>query len=449
MIPTATGFAFAVIFFLAGSKVCFADDRPVTKTDGATTVTFNKDIAPLVFKHCAVCHRPGEVAPFSLLTYADAKKRAKQLQTVTSDRFMPPWKSVAGHGSFVGERRLSAEEIALIARWVKEGASEGAAVDLPAPPKFRDGWQLGKPDIIVKMPAEYKVPADGHDIYRNFVFTLDIPKGKYIKAAEYRPSNRRVVHHALLAADVTGRARKEQTDPAEGFKGSGNLPGQILPGTMGTWTPGRDAMPLPDGFSLPWKPGADLVLQLHLHPSGKPEVEQSSIGFYLTDQPPQRSMVDLLLVDKKIDIPPGEKSYHTQDELTLPIDMETLGVFPHMHLLGREIKITAYPPQGKPFSLLLINDWDFNWQTFYQYAEPMKLTAGTRIVLEATHDNSAGNIRNPKQPPERVVWGEETSNEMTVAILQLVPAQESEFPKLATSLRKRMLGAIVAQPRNR
>ncbi len=439
MIRTATGFAFAITFFLAGFNTCLADDT--------APVTFNKQIAPLVFKHCVVCHRPGEVAPFSLLTYADVKKRAKQLQTVTTERFMPPWKSVAEHGSFAGERRLTAEEIALIALWVKQGAPEGIAEDLPTPPKFRDGWQLGKPDIVVKLSAEYKIPADGHDIYRNFVFSLDIPKGKYIKAAEYRPSNRRVVHHALLAVDVTGQARKQQTDPADGFKGSGNLPGQIFPGSMGTWTPGRDPSPLPDGLSMPWKPGADLVLQLHLHPSGKPEVEQSSIGFYLTDQPPQKSMVDLLLVDKKIDIPPGERSYRTRDEFTLPIDMETLGVFPHMHLLGREIKITAHPPEGKSFSLLWINDWDFNWQTFYQYAAPVKLVAGTRIVLEAIHDNSAGNIHNPKQPPERVVWGEETTNEMTVAILQLVPTREADFPKLSTTLRKRMLGTITATPR--
>ena len=441
---TAAGFGFAVALFLVGFDTCAAHGQPVAAGDDTSPVTFTKDIAPLLFKHCVTCHRPGEVAPFSLLTYAAANKRAKQLQTVTSERFMPPWKSVAGHDPFVGERRLTAEEIALIARWVKQGAPEGTPEDLPAPPRFPEGWQLGEPDIIVKMPAPYNIPADGPDIYRNFVFALDIPKGKYIKAAEYRPSNRRVVHHALLAVDVTGQARKQQTDPAEGFKGSGNIPGQIFPGSMGTWTPGRDPLPLPDGLSMPWKPGADLVLQLHLHPSGKPEEEQSSIGLYLTDQPPRRSMVDLLLIDKKIDIPPGERSYHTRDEFTLPIDMETLGVFPHMHLIGKEIKVTAYPPDGEPLSLLRIDDWDFNWQTFYQFAAPVKLAAGTRIVLDATHDNSADNIHNPSQPPERVTWGEETRNEMTVAIVQLVPMREAEFPKLAATLRRRMLGTIVA-----
>jgi mono/diheme cytochrome c family protein len=444
---TVASFAIAAAWLVAGihARVAGQPSAP----DGAAPVTFNKRIAPLLFKNCAVCHRPGEVAPFSLLTYNDAKKRAKELATVAAERFMPPWKSTAGHSRFVGERRLTDQEIALLAQWVRQGAPEGSPADLPAPPKYPEGWQLGKPDIVVTMAAPYKISADGPDIYRNFVFALDIPKGKYLKAAEYHPSNRRVVHHALLAIDMGGRARKQQVDPADGFKGSGNVPGQLFPGSTGIWTPGRDPMPLPEGLSMPWRSGTDFVLQLHLHPSGKPEVEQSSIGFYLTDQPPRRSMADLLLVDKKIAIPPGERAYHTRDELTLPIDVEVLGLFPHMHLIGKAIKVTAHPPQGEPVALLRIDDWDFNWQTFYQCAEPVKLAAGTRIVLEATHDNSADNIRNPNQPPQRMVWGEETSNEMTVAIIQVVPAKEADFPNLLSGIRRRLLGVVSASPSGR
>ena len=414
------------------------------KAEEVTPVTFNKHVAPVLFKHCAVCHRPGEVAPFPLLTYADAAKRAEQLQLVTAQRFMPPWKSVAGHGTFVGERRLNADEIAIIANWVKQGTAEGEPGELPPSPAFPEGWQLGKPDIVIQMPGEYTVPADGPDVYRNFVFKLDIPKGKYIKGAEYHPSNRRVVHHALLAVDVRGEARKKQIDPMMGFNGSGNIPGELFPGSMGTWTPGRDPMPLQDGLSMPWNPNADLILQLHLHPSGKAEVEQSEIGFYLTDEPPRRSMVDLLLIDQKIDIAPGTKEYHTRDEFILPIAMEARGIFPHMHMIGREIKLTAQPPEGEPFSLLWINDWDFNWQTFYESAAPVTLPAGTRIILEAMHDNSAENIRNPNHPPKQVVWGEETTNEMSLAFLQVVPVNEADFPLLAKKLRKRMLGTINA-----
>lgn len=406
-------------------------------------VTFNKDIAPLVFENCAACHHPGEVAPFSLLSFSDVKKRAKQIVQVTGERFMPPWKSLEGHGSFVDERRLTKDQIALIARWVEQGAIEGNADDLPPAPQFKEGWKLGEPDIVITMPEAYAIPADGPDIYRNFVFDLEIPAGKYIKAAEYLPQNRRVVHHAVLAMDNDGRARKDdEADPTPGYPGSLNLPGQLFPGSLAAWTPGRDALPLPEGLSLPWQAGAGLILQLHLHPSGKPESEQSSVGLYLTDDPPQRSMVDLVLIDQKIDIPPGEQAYRTQDDYTLPIDMEAYGLFPHMHMIGKEIKIMAYPPEGEPFSLLWINDWDFNWQNFYQYAEPVKLAAGTRLVLEAVHDNSAENIRNPSVPPQRVTWGEQTTDEMSAAILQLVPVREGELSKLE---RRRVLGGITAE----
>jgi len=439
-------FAFAAVV-LFGMSARGAETPMPPASSGDATVTFNKHIAPLLFQHCAACHRPDEVAPFSLLTYEDARRRAKQLHVVTSQRFMPPWKSVAGHGSFVGERRLTDDEIALLERWAEQGAPEGDPKDLPPAPKFPEDWQLGQPDIVLTMPEAYEIPADGPDIYRNFVLKLELPPGKYLKAAEFRPANRRVVHHAVLAIDPTGNCRKQdEAEPEPGFKGGLNLPGQVLPGSMGVWTPGRDPLPLPDGLSMPWAAGADLVLQLHFHPSGKPESDRSSIGLFLTEEPPRKSMVDLIMIDRKIDIPPGERTYRTQDELTLPIDVDLLGVFPHMHLIGRDFKLTAHPPSGDAFPLLWINDWDFNWQSFYQYATPMKLPAGTRIVLEATHDNSADNVRNPSQPPERVVWGEQTTNEMTVAILQMVPQQGTELPKLIGAQRQRLLSIIQAQP---
>jgi mono/diheme cytochrome c family protein len=408
-------------------------------------VTFNKHIAPLVFHHCAACHRAGEVAPFELLSYADVKRRARQIAQVTAERYMPPWKSVEGHGRFVGERRLSKEEINLLARWVEQGASEGDAPDLPPAPKFSDGWKLGQPDIVLTMSEPYAVPAEGPDIYRNFVLAVIVPRGKYIKAAEYRPSNRRVVHHAALAMDATANSRKQdEADPLPGFKGSLSIPGQLFPGSLSAWAPGRDPLPLPDGLSLPWKAGADLLLQIHLHPSGKPEQEQSSVGLYLTDEPPRRSMVDVALIERKIDIPAGKPAYRTRDELTLPIEMEAFGIFPHMHMIGREMKVTACPPGCDPFSLLWINDWDFNWQSFYQYEPPVTLPAGTRLVMEALHDNSADNIHNPSNPPQRVTWGEQTTNEMSVALLQLVPAHEADLEKMVTAHGRRIIGGISA-----
>jgi hypothetical protein len=411
----------------------------------AERLTFNKHIAPLVFERCAGCHHPGEVAPFPLLSYSDVHKRAKQIVQVTGDRFMPPWKPVAGHGQFLDERRLSKDEIGLIARWVEQGAAEGEARDLPAAPKFDNDWKLGPPDIILTMPEPFQVAAEGPDIYRNFVLPLSVPEGKYIKALEYRPSNRRVVHHALCATDFTGNSRKaDEADPLPGYKGSLNIPGILFPGSLSAWTPGRDPMPLPEGISMPWKKGADLVMQLHLHPSGKPEVEQSSLGFYLTDEAPRRSMVDAGMMDRKIDIPPGERAFKTHDNFTVPVEMQVVGIFPHMHLIGHEMKVTAYPPGGEPFSLIWIDDWDFNWQGYYQYAEPVTLPAGTRVAMDGVHDNSAENFRNPSNPPARVTHGEQTTDEMSAVLIQLVPTREGELDKMMAANKKRIFSSIVA-----
>jgi hypothetical protein len=417
-----------------------ADSPPLTPTP-----SFNRDIAPIVFEHCASCHRPGEVAPFSLLNYSDVKKRTRQIAQVTSSRFMPPWKGVEGHGQFVGERRLSPEQIELIGRWLMQGAVEGDPRDLPPAPQFHDSWTLGQPDIVIQMLEPFSIPADGPDVYRNFLLNLEIPAGKFIKALEYRPSNRRVVHHALFASDASGKARKDDAaDPLPGFQGSLNIPGRLFPGSMSAWAPGREARPLPEGISMPWKNGTDFLLQLHLHPSGKPEIEQSSIGFFLTDEPPRRSMVDVMMLDKNIDIAPGEADYRTRDELTVPVEMEVLALFPHMHLLGRDFRITAFPPSADPFSLIWINDWDFNWQSLYQCNPPVRLAAGTKLVLEAIHDNSAANFRNPNNPPQRITFGEQTSNEMTAALIQFVPVHESDLAKMLETNKRRIVSSIIA-----
>jgi hypothetical protein len=445
MKPPFPTLALVVALWFAGRGFRFAQAEPASTGTESEPVTFNRHIAPILFRRCVACHRPGEVAPFSLLTYSDSKKRAAALEEVTSQHVMPPWKSVDEPGRFLGEGRLTESEIELFSRWANQGAPEGVTGDLPNPPRFTEGWKLGQPDLVLTMPEAFRIPAEGRDIYRNFVFQLQIPLGKYIKAVEFRPSNRRLVHHAQLCLDTTRRARvRDDTDPLPGYDGSGKPPGQLFPGSLATWTPGRDPLPLPEGMSMPWPDGADLVVQLHLHPNGKPETEQSSIGFYFTDQPPRRSMADILLLDMKIDIPPGEPSYRTWSQIILPIDVEVIGAFPHMHLLGREFKLTAYPQEGKPVPMLWIRDWDFNWQVYYQYTVPLKLTAGTRVVMEAVHDNSAGNIHNPNHPPRRVTGGEETTDEMSVAFLQVMPVREEDFPNLGLERRGFQLGVIRA-----
>lgn len=438
------GLSLWVALLVAGSPLL--GEQPVrlvsAKTDDSGPVTFNRQIAPLVFEHCSGCHRPGEVAPFPLLTYDDVAKRAELLADVMKQRYMPPWKPVPGHGEFRGARQLTDDEIELMTRWIDGGLPEGEAGDLPSRPQWVDGWQLGEPDLIVSMPEPFEVPAEGSDIYRNFILPLDIPEGKYIRAVEFRPSNPRVVHHALMALDRRGEARKlESQDPGPGFTRF-TIPGQLFAGSMAVWTPGMEPNPLPDGLSMPWHRGADFILQLHLHPSGKPEVEQSRVGIFLTDEPPRQSMLDLILIDRNIDIPPGEKEYRTQDSLVIPEDVEIFGIFPHMHVLGRDFRVTATLPDGETLPLLWINDWDFNWQNYYQYQQPVRLPKGTKLTMECVHDNSADNPRNPRQPPRRVTWGEGTFDEMSIAFLQVVPVQEEDLGKIHQHLQGRIIGGF-------
>lgn len=383
--------------------------------------TFNKDVAPILFARCSSCHRPGEVAPFPLLTYSDAKKRVAQIVRVTRSRYMPPWKAEPTV-DFIGARYLSDKQLDVIKRWAEGGASEGNAADLPQPPQFIDGWQLGPPDLVVMMPKPFTVPAEGPDLYRNFVVPIKFPAGKYLKGVEYRPGNRRVVHHAVLST-VTGTARL--TDRGGGVESGLSPLGTVLPGSVGIWAPGKDPVSLPSDLSLPWPTDAQLVLQLHLHPSGKPEVEQSSIGFYFTDHPPRTRITTLTILNKAVDIEAGDGDHHITQSMILPYDLVVIGEFPHMHLLGKTVSAQATLPGGKTVPLLSIKDWDFNWQTYYQFAHPLRLPKGTRINVEWTYDNSAKNPRNPSDPPRRVTYGEQTTNEMAVMVMEVASLGES------------------------
>jgi hypothetical protein len=408
--------------------------------------TYCRDIAPVLNANCVACHRPGEVAPFPLLTYKDVRKRGKLIAEIVKARIMPPWKPVPGYGEFVGARRLTDDQVELIQKWVKAGMPEGNQKDLPEPAKFASGWQLGTPDIIVTMPEPYQLPAKGDDVLRNFVLPLEVPEGKYIRAIEFRPSNRRVVHHVVLTMDTTRSARKrDEADPGPGFT-QVSVPAKMLPGTLAIWTPGWEPVALPEGFSLPWPKGADLVVQLHLSISGKPEAEQSAIGIHLTDKPPSKSMIDLLLETRQIDIPPGEKAYHTRDSLILPAEVDVFGLFPHMHRLGKEIRVTARLPGGEEKVLLWINDWNFNWQTYYQNLHPVRLPANTELVMECVHDNSADNPNNPSLTPQRVRWGEQTRDEMSDVVIQVLPIHESDLAAFRPSLRLKVIGGIKANP---
>lgn len=427
----------AVAALLVMAPALRAKDASPTKG-----ITFNKHIAPILWTHCATCHRPGEVGPFSLLTYEDAAKRADFLAEVTESHRMPPWKPEPNFGKFRDERRLSDREIELIANWAKTGAPRGAAKDLPKPPEFADGWQLGEPEIVLKMPEPFAVPADGRDIYRCFVIPIPIDKNRVVSAVEFRPGNRKVVHHAIMFLDANGQARKlDGKDGKSGFETFGG-PGILPTGGLGGWAPGMMPRFLPDGMVKYLRKGSDLVLQIHYHPSGKPETDQSVVGLHFSKQPIKKIVTGIAVVQTKLEIPAGESHVEVNAESSeLPVNVHVMGVSPHMHNLGREFKVTAsVPDRADEVPLIWIKDWDFNWQGAYQFERPIDLPKGSKIKVQAVYDNSAGNPKNPNNPPKVVRWGEQTTDEMCLCGVQVFTDKLSELTQIA-SMRNHELAA--------
>lgn len=401
--------------------------------------TFAKDVAPILFDNCVSCHRPNEVAPFTLTTYDDARKRAKTIAKVTEDRFMPPWKAVEGHGEFVGARRLKEDQIKTLRAWADAGAPEGDAKLTPPLPKFPEGWQLGEPDLIVSMPETFTIPAEGRDVYRCFVLPLNVDEDKYVQAVEFRPGNRKVVHHALFFLDTTGTARElDAKESGPGYTRMGG-PGFLPTGALGGWAPGYMPHWLPDGVARRIKKGSDLVLQVHFHPSGKEEADRSTIGIYYAKQPPKKLLASIPRAIRKFELPAGDAEVKLHDERALPLAADLIGITPHAHLLCKEIKVDAKTPDGKSQPLIWINDWDFNWQGEYQYAKPVHLPAGTKISMDFRYDNSAKNPAQPSAPPRAVRWGEQTTDEMAIVFFQVLvdPATEEWFRQLAGGNRAR------------
>jgi tetratricopeptide (TPR) repeat protein len=383
---------------------------------------FTRDVAPIIYRQCTGCHRPQGAGPFDLLTYEDARKRARQLVEVTRSGFMPPWQPEAGYGEFVGERRLSDDEMATIRRWVAVGAPEGPADELPAPPRFPDGWQLGKPDLVLNLPEPYVLPAEGSDVIRNFVLSIPVSEPRWVGAVELRPGNKKIVHHAILNIDHTRVSRQlDQQDPEPGFGGMDMGFSESPGGHTVIWAPG--SVPFEGRGEMAWRlePGTDLVLQLHMLPTGKPESLALAIGLHFTEQPPTIRPMELMLRNDAIDIPPGMDDYVLQDSLILPAPVDLLAICPHAHYLGRQLQAYAILPDLTRRWLIRIDDWDFNWQDLYYYREPIELPAGTTLVMRYTYDNSADNPSNPHHPPRRVVGGNDSSNEMANLLLQVRP----------------------------
>jgi hypothetical protein len=425
--------------FLLLAAVCTASEP------GPAKVTFSEHIAPLLYESCTACHRPGEIAPFSLLTYADAKKRAKQIAEITSDRTMPPWHADRDNPPFQHDRSLDEKQIALFAEWQRQGAVEGDPTKAPPIPRYTEGWAMGTPDLVIKMPQAYEIPADGRDTYRNFVIPLNFEEDKWISGIELRPSAPSVVHHVLLFLDMDGAAlRRDARDPKPGYSGFVSIGLTYMTG----WAPGAGPLVLPPDLAWKIPKGANLVLQTHISPQGKPETEQTSIGLRFAKEPPERTYTTIQLppqfgVLNGIHIPAGQKDYTLRDSFVLPIDCEAFAIGAHAHFLGKSMTMTATLPDGTRKPLLKVTKWDFAWQEQYVYKDRIPLPKGTRLDTEVVWDNSAENPQNPSKPPVPVNWGIASKDEMGSVTVGVVPRKNEDIETLRLSLTEHIADLMI------
>jgi Redoxin/Cytochrome c len=412
---------------------------PDTVVSAAGGVTYHRDVAPILQKNCQNCHRPGEVAPFSLLTYQQAAKWAGDIKDYTQSRQMPPWMPHGGP-PYKGERKLTDAEIAALAKWVDSGAPEGDRAEAPPPVQYTEGWRNGPPDLILSASEPFHLGATGPDIFRCFVIPTGLTENKWVVGFELRPGNPRVVHHTLNFFDTTGRAREldereqqrgrepEAKDYGPGYSvamGVGFVPtpftaGEVPKfGAMGGWAPGQAPQFLPEGCGWLLPKEADLIIQTHYHRDGRESDDRTQIGLYFAKKPvaqPWQTVVVNGMRGLTI-IPAGKSDYVSKGAVYLNNDCLIHSVMPHMHLIGKQIKVTMTPPDGEPRVLVEIPHWDYNWQETYWFREAIPAKSGTKLEVEALYDNSAANPNNPRNPPAPVFVGEQTTNEMLFAFV--------------------------------
>lgn len=382
---------------------------------GADEPTFNRDVAPILFEHCAGCHQPSGSAPFSLVDYASVRGRADAIARATASRVMPPWLPASGHGQFEGARGLTEQEIGTIERWAAQGAPEGRVSDLPPAPASADGWQLGEPDVVVAMSQPYTLEAGDTDVFRNFVIPVPIQETRFVRTVEIRPGNPRIIHHALVGVDeMRSSRRRDAADPGLGFAGMSMGDAGMPDGSLLGWTPGMVPFPGVPGMAWRLPPRSDLVLQLHMLPHDEPRSVQAEIGIHFaeTAQPGDPAYVVILDADEQLDIPLGDARFTVTDTMELPVDVEVLAVYPHAHYIGRELEGWATLPDGSTRPLIRIDRWDFKWQDVYRYVEPVALPRGTVVGMRWTFDNSPENPHQVNDPPRRVTAGNRSSDEM-------------------------------------
>ncbi len=407
--------------------------RSTTAVAGNGEVTYHRDVLPILQKHCQTCHRPGEVGPFSLMTYRQAVNWAADIKSFTQRRIMPPWKPSEGP-AFHNERRLSDKELAVLAAWADGGTPQGNVNDAPPPVKFPEGWQLGTPDLILTVDEDYVLGATGRDVFRCFVLPTSLKEDKYVAAVEVRPGNPRIVHHALLFVDATGQGRKleareqekrkkadpdhpdSKVDTGPGYSVAMGV-GFVPQGGLSGWAPGQMPRYLPEGSGFFLPKNSDVVIQLHYHRNGRLERDRTQIGLYFAKDQVKKPYAGGVIRGRFIFIPAGNERYHVEGDLYATGDFMLHSVMPHMHMVGKEVKVTITPPDGQPQTLVAIKEWDYNWQETYFLKEPIAIKEGTRLHVDAYYNNSSTNPNNPFNPPRMVLFGEQTTNEMCFVFL--------------------------------
>ena len=435
-------FCLTVVTVLAVSPHAFGDDP----------TTFD-NVRPIIADHCSICHNSNGEAPFALLTFDDVQRRGKQIVEVTQRRYMPPWLPRESDFPFAHDRAMSESEIDAIQNWFAAGMKRGTSSSEPelSPTDTKNGWhwRLGKPDLVLSLPKSFQLPADGPEVFWNFVVPTEIAGKRFVKTVDINPGNRRAVHHIVGLIDGTGTARRlaEKTGSTPlGFPGMEVANANVPNGQSMLWSPGKAPSTGEDGIAWELDSRTDIVLQMHMFPSGKPEQISPQLGIYFADGPPTKEAISFMLEARTIDIPPGERNYVVEDEVKLPVDLQLLSLYPHAHYLATKFLCTAILPDGEKKILLRIDDWDFAWQDEYKFRDPVDMPVGTVIRMQIEYDNSAKNPRNPNAPPKRVVLGNNSTDEMGKILFQAIAKSTTDVAAMNESRWRQKLKTTPLHP---
>lgn len=370
--------------------------------------TFTKDVAPIFHAKCAECHRPGEIAPMSLLTYEEARPWAKSIAKNVAAGDMPPWKVDPNHGEFSNDISLGDEEIETIVTWVEAGAPRGVPSDMPEVPSFIEGWRVGEPDYVIDLDA-IDVPAEGPDFFPNIDKQVNLPEDKWLRAVEVRPGDRKVLHHVVA------------------FLGGGARTATTIPDFLAVWAVGTPPAVYPEGTGRKITKNARLRMNMHYHTYGQASTDQTRIGLFFADEEPAKAINGQFAGTVNFRIPANRSDYRVDARYVVDEDIRVVSFFPHMHTRGKSMKYTATYPDGNQEILLNVPEYDFNWQWFYYPEEPVTLPEGTVLDIVAHYDNSADNPNNP-DPSRDIIFGEDTNSEMMFGAFEFIPV-EGQHPK--------------------